>query len=173
MQSLRFAAFGAVLATGVACADSVTVQLNLVETGGVGKSIGTVMASSGPYGTIFTPGLSDLTPGPHGFHVHESPNCGAKEKDGKMVPGLAAGGHYDPTGTGAHKGPYADGHLGDLPVLYVNGDGRATLPILAPRVKVSDLKGRSLMIHAHGDNYSDEPQPLGGGGPRVACGVIK
>ena len=173
MKILRLTMFGAVLATGIACADSVTVQMHLVEVGGVGKDIGTVTASSSPYGTIFTPDLSDLTPGLHGFHVHENPNCGPKEKDGKMVPGLAAGGHYDPTGAGAHKGPYADGHLGDLPALYVDEDGRATLPVLAPRIKVSDLTGRSLMIHANGDNYSDEPQPLGGGGPRMACGVVE
>jgi len=29
------------------------------------------------------------------------------------------------------------------------------------------------MIHAGGDNYADQPAPLGGGGARVACGVIK
>ena len=28
------------------------------------------------------------------------------------------------------------------------------------------------MIHSGGDNYSDEPK-LGGGGARVACGVIE
>ncbi len=28
------------------------------------------------------------------------------------------------------------------------------------------------MIHAGGDNYSDTPEKLGGGGARVACGVI-
>ncbi|NES46128.1 superoxide dismutase family protein, partial [Moorena sp. SIO2C4] len=37
---------------------------------------------------------------------------------------------------------------------------------------VADLKGHSLIIHAQGDNYSDIPKPLGGGGARVACGVI-
>jgi Cu-Zn family superoxide dismutase len=94
-------------------------------------------------------------------------------KDGKPVAGLAAGGHYDPAGTGKHEGPYGNGHLGDLPPLYVGPDGRATQPVLAPRLKLSDLKGRSLMIHAGGDNYSDKPEPLGGGGARVACGVVK
>ena len=89
-----------------------------------------------------------------------------------MVPGLAAGGHYDPAGTGRHEGPYGDGHLGDLPPLYVDGDGRATLPVLAPRLEAGDLKGRSLMIHAGGDNYADHPEKLGGGGARVACGVV-
>jgi len=29
------------------------------------------------------------------------------------------------------------------------------------------------MIHAGSDNYADEPKPLGGGGSRVACGVIE
>jgi superoxide dismutase, Cu-Zn family len=28
------------------------------------------------------------------------------------------------------------------------------------------------MIHANGDNYTDTP-PLGGGGAREACGIIK
>jgi Cu-Zn family superoxide dismutase len=45
---------------------------------------------------------------------------------------------------------------------------------VAPRIKdVSALKGRALMIHAGGDNYSDAPAPLGGGGARLACGVVQ
>jgi len=90
-----------------------------------------------------------------------------------MTAGMAAGGHLDPAKTGKHLGPYGDGHLGDLPPLVVDADGTAMLPVLAPRLKVKDLKGRSIMIHAGGDNYSDQPKPLGGGGARVACGVIK
>ncbi|MCF8053532.1 MAG: superoxide dismutase family protein [Desulfobacterales bacterium] len=104
--------------------------------------------------------------------VHENPDCGPLEKDGKRVPGLAAGGHFDPQNTGRHEGPYGDGHLGDLPPLYADEHGRATLPVLAPRIKVKDIKGRSLMIHAGGDNYSDHPAKLGGGGARIACGVV-
>jgi Cu-Zn family superoxide dismutase len=57
--------------------------------------------------------------------------------------------------------------------LYIATDGKANLPVLAPRLKVIDIKGRSLMIHAGGDNYSDMPVSLGGGGARVACGVVK
>ena len=86
---------------------------------------------------------------------------------------LAAGGHYDPTKTDRHAGPYGNGHLGDLPVLYVDKEGQASLPVLAPRLKVADLNGRSLMIHAGGDNYSDLPEKLGGGGGRIACGTVK
>jgi superoxide dismutase, Cu-Zn family len=29
------------------------------------------------------------------------------------------------------------------------------------------------MVHAGGDNFSDQPEPLGGGGGRIACGIIK
>jgi Cu-Zn family superoxide dismutase len=35
------------------------------------------------------------------------------------------------------------------------------------------VKGKALMIHAGGDNYADQPKPLGGGGDRIACGVIQ
>jgi Cu-Zn family superoxide dismutase len=55
----------------------------------------------------------------------------------------------------------------------VDADGTSTLPVLAPRLKVADIRSRSLMIHAGGDNFSDHPQPLGGGGARMFCGVIR
>ncbi|HAM52886.1 MAG TPA: superoxide dismutase [Cu-Zn] SodC2 [Nitrospiraceae bacterium] len=158
---------------GFAFAEDIVITVNLVNEQGVGKEIGTVTASDSKYGLMLTPQLSDLTPGLHGFHVHEKPDCSHAMKEGKAVPALAAGGHYDPASTGKHEGPYGNGHIGDLPPLYVAADGKATLPVLAPRLKVADIKGRSLMIHAGGDNYSDIPAPLGGGGARVACGVIK
>jgi Cu-Zn family superoxide dismutase len=173
MKVLRMVVAGLLLSAGSVWAADMTVTINSLDEGGVGPSIGTITVSSSPYGTIFTPDVNGLTPGLHGFHVHENPSCAAAEKDGKSVPGLAAGGHYDPSKTGRHEGPYGKGHLGDLPPLYADQNGHATLPVLAPRIKISDLKGRSLMIHAGGDNYSDSPQKLGGGGARVACGVIK
>ena len=161
------------LFSGIAFAEDANIKVNLVNEQGVGKEIGTITASDSKYGLILTPQLSDLAPGLHGFHVHDKPDCSHAMKDGKAVPALAAGGHYDPANAGKHEGPYGSGHLGDLPALYVSADGKATLPVLAPRLKVADIKGRSLMIHAGGDNYSDTPAPLGGGGARAACGVVK
>ena len=149
------------------------VPMNLVDENGVGKEIGKVTITESQYGVVLTPELTGLTPGVHGFHMHENPSCEPKEKDGKKVPALAAGGHNDPAGTKRHGSPWGDGHQGDLPALYVDATGNANLPVLAPRVKMADLKGRSLMIHAGGDNYADLPDPLGGGGARIACGVIK
>lgn len=46
--------------------------------------------------------------------------------------------------------------------------------VIAPRLKSLDqVKDKALMIHVGGDNMSDQPKPLGGGGERYACGVIK
>lgn len=159
------------VAAGSAYADLV-VPMNLVDEKGTGASVGQVTVSESKYGLVFTPALQGLPSGLHGFHVHQNASCEPKEKDGKLVPAGAAGGHYDPAATNAHGAPWGDGHLGDLPPLYVDAGGAATQPVLAPRLKLSDLKGRALMVHAGGDNHADHPAALGGGGARVACGVI-
>ncbi|RDD62863.1 superoxide dismutase family protein [Ferruginivarius sediminum] len=180
-QGLKIAVVGSALAALAfatpAVAEELTVEMHLISKEGVGKSIGTAHASDTDNGLLLKLDLAaELSPGPHGFHVHENPSCEPAMKDGEPVAGLAAGGHFDPEGTGKHMGPSGTGHLGDLPVIYVEVDEDGALPVrrplLAPRLKVADLRGRSLVIHAQGDNYRDEPEPLGGGGARVACGVV-
>ena len=53
-------------------------------------------------------------------------------------------------------------------------DGTALETLTASHItSVAALKGHALMIHADGDNYSDTPKPLGGGGGRIACGLIQ
>ncbi|WP_256413908.1 superoxide dismutase [Cu-Zn] SodC [Acinetobacter sp. 5862] len=148
------------------------IQVYQVDAKGVGASIGTVTFKQTAKGLLITPALGKLSPGEHGFHIHENGSCEAALKDGKMGAALAAGGHLNPEKV-AHHGTPLDGHLGDLPALTVNDKGFATTPVLAPRLKLTDIQGRAIMIHAGGDNYSDSPKPLGGGGDRVACGVIK
>ena len=157
---------------GAAQAD-ITVTMNILDEKGTGKSVGEVVVSETPYGVVFSPALAGLPPGLHGFHVHENPSCEPKEKDGKMEAALAAGGHYDPAASKRHGLPWGDGHLGDLPALFVDSKGNANNPVLAPRLKIDDVKGRSLMVHAGGDNHADHPAPLGGGGARLVCGVIQ
>ena len=171
-RTLLFAALGLVLAGGSTLAAELVIPVNAIDANGIGAGIGSLKVKDGKGGVIVTPKLSGLTPGPHGFHVHENPSCQPKEQDGKMVPGLAAGGHYDPGKAAKHEGPWGYGHLGDMPALSVNGDGTATDPLTAPNLKVADLKGRAIIIHAGADNYSDQPKPLGGGGGRVACGIV-
>ena len=173
MKGLSAVAACVLLLSGHVFAGGIVIKMNLVNEQGVGKEIGTVTASDSKYGMILTPQLSDLAPGLHGFHVHDKPDCSHATKEGKAVAALAAGGDYDPAGTGKHERPYGNGHLGDLPALYAASDGKTTLPVLAPRLKVEDIRGKSLMAHAGSDNYSDSPAPLGGGGARVACGMGK
>lgn len=154
-----------------AAAADIVVPMNLVDEKGIGNVVGQVTISESRYGLVFTPALNGLAPGLHGFHVHQNPDCGPKEKDGTMVAALAAGGHYDPEKSDRHSTPWGDGHRGDLPPLFVDANGNAAQPVLAPRLTISDLKGRSLMVHVGGDNHADHPAPLGGGGARIVCGV--
>lgn len=149
----------------------ITITMNMVDENGSGKAVGSVTISESAYGLVFTPVLSGLPAGLHGFHLHESASCASKEKDGKKVAALAAGGHYDPAGSKKHGTPWGDGHLGDLPALFVDANGNANQAVLAPRLKMADIAGRALMIHAGGDNHSDHPAALGGGGARVVCGT--
>lgn len=151
---------------------SLTVDMINLETK---DKIGTVEIKENKYGLEFKPNLKGLPPGLHGFHVHEhgSIESSVDQKTGKVVLGGAAGGHYDPENTKVHGLPWEDNnHKGDLPPLYVDGGGMAKQPVLSPKLKIDEIKGRSLMIHMHGDNHSDTPQPLGGGGARIAAGVI-
>ncbi len=158
------------LVTTAISASDMSIDMTDLQSG---KSAGTISVSQNEYGVVFTPNLSDLPAGLHGFHIHVNNSCDSSEKDGKTVPGGAAGGHYDPMKTGKHGFPWStDNHLGDLPPMYVGMDGNAVQPVLAPKVKLADLAGRALMIHAGGDNHSDNPKALGGGGARLVCGVI-
>jgi len=161
-----------VFASAVADDAKVVVPVNLVDASGIGQGAGTVTITESAHGLVFSPALQGLPPGLHGFHVHETPDCAPGVKDGKPGAALKAGAHYDPAKSGHHSTPWGDGHLGDLPALYVDADGKASDPVLAPRLKLSDVHGRSLMVHAGGDNHADQPAPLGGGGARLACGVI-
>ncbi|HPY42191.1 MAG TPA: superoxide dismutase family protein, partial [Thiolinea sp.] len=107
-------------------AADLTVTMNAVDEKGIGGEVGQVVISETAYGLVFTPNLAGLPAGLHGFHVHENPSCEPKEKDGKMTAALAAGGHYDPAKTGKHDLPWGEGHLGDLPALYVDTEGKAS-----------------------------------------------
>lgn len=129
-----------------------------------GNLFGKVMFEDTEYGLLIKPKLSQLPEGIHGFHFHQNSDCSGS--------GMKAGGHFDPTHSNSHQGPYGQGHLGDLPTLIVNSKGEAAITTLAPRLKTKDIQGHSIMIHAGGDNYSDRPELNGGGGARLGCGVI-
>jgi Cu-Zn family superoxide dismutase len=173
MRSLRVMGALVVFASSAAQAATLTIPMYRISDSGVGAPLGYIRAEDAGGQLKLTPDLAGLPPGAHGFHLHENGSCEPAEKDGKAQAGMAAGGHWDPKHTGKHLGPGGEGHQGDLPALMVDPDGTAKTPVLAPKLSVADLKGRALVLHAGGDNYSDSPEALGGGGSRIACGVAE
>lgn len=164
----------AILGAANARAGEATVAINLVNQSGTGATIGSIALSDSPAGAVFKLDLKGLPPGPHGFHVHQNGECGPTMMNGIAIPAGAAGGHWDPDGSNRHAGPEGEGHRGDLPVLQAAADGTATQTLTVPRIKdIAQLRGHALMIHLGGDNYSDQPAALGGGGARLACGVVQ
>lgn len=130
------------------------------------KKIGQITFKNKSNGLLIITDLKHLSPGEHGFHIHDKPSCDNK--------GMAAGGHFDPKNSLKHQGPYnTTGHQGDLPKLIANKKGVAKDRLFAPNLQLNDLYDHAVIIHAEGDNYSDVPKPLGGGGERIACGIIK
>lgn len=137
---------------------------------GKGNTIGTAHLTEVADGVRIALEVSNLPPGVHGFHVHNTGMC-----EGPSF--MSAGGHFNPDGK-EHglqnpKGP----HAGDLPNLVVDEHGKAKADFVAPRLtlrpgKYSLLKagGTSLMIHANADDYVTDP--VGNAGPRLACATI-
>ncbi|MEX1224470.1 MAG: superoxide dismutase family protein [Pirellulales bacterium] len=113
-------------------------------------------------GTALKGYMTGLTPGEHGFHIHEF-------GDRRAADGTSAGGHYNPDGH-KHGGPDdAEKHVGDLGNVTANDDGVAKVDLVI-HSKLHFLLGRSLVVHADKDDL--ESQPSGDAGPRVAVGVI-
>lgn len=162
------------LAAGLACPaaadEGLTVEIHGVSKDGVGDAVGSILFEDTEYGLVIQPALEGIEPGLHGLHVHANPDCGPGPDDsGDIIAAGAAAGHHDPDNTGIHEGPYREGHLGDLPNLYVDQDGNTPLETLAPRVTVADLQGRAIVIHAGADDYTNAHP----GGSRAYCGVVE
>ncbi|MCL2144111.1 MAG: superoxide dismutase [Cu-Zn] SodC [Endomicrobia bacterium] len=173
MKNFLVIVLGCIFVPAALNAETVKVNIYKVTIDGKSDKIGTVKISDSDKGLVVKAKISGLTPGEHGFHIHQNPSCGSHGADGSAGPALAAGGHYDPDNTGKHLGPYGDGHKGDLPFLTADKKGKVNETVTAPRLTVNDIKNRSIMIHQGGDNYSDIPEPLGGGGARIAIGIIQ
>jgi Cu-Zn family superoxide dismutase len=107
-----------------------------------------------------------LTPGSHGFHIHEKGDCSA-------VDASSAGGHFNPTGM-PHSGPGDhQRHVGDFGNLEAKEGGKAHFSRIFPDLKVdgeTSIIGKAVIVHAKADDL--KTQPSGDAGGRVACGVI-
>lgn len=116
-----------------------------------------------PGGLRLTADVKGLTPGEHGFHIHDSGDCSAAD-------GSSAKGHYNPAGKAHGHHSAGDHHSGDMPNLSANAQGEAKASMDIHGVTLGEVIGRSVVIHADPDDYKS--QPAGNSGKRVACGTI-
>ncbi|MFE4498740.1 superoxide dismutase family protein [Rhodococcus sp. NPDC056743] len=162
---------------------SATETVTSTLTGADGSKVGTVTFTQEGSDVKVTLDAKGLTPGFHGFHVHQVAKCETNSvapSGGEPGNFLSAGGHFQAEG---HTGHPASGDLTSVQVLE---DGSATLVTTTDAFTVDDLVangGTSVMIHAGADNFGNIPtryapapdqQTLdtGDAGARVACGVI-
>lgn len=114
--------------------------------------------------------FTGLTPGEHGFHVHETGDCSAPDA-------TSAGGHFNPTDV-PHGAPGSEPHhVGDLGNITANDEGVAEMKTEVPTSHLSldssaanNIVGKAVVVHGNADDLKS--QPAGDAGPRVGCGVI-
>lgn len=111
--------------------------------------------------------LAGLTPGVHGFHVHEKGDCSAPDA-------TSAGGHFNPSAM-QHSAPdSAMRHMGDLGNIVADSTGAAQLDYMDMHLALNgenSIIGKAVIVHADPDDFTT--QPTGNAGARVACGVIE
>ena len=108
-------------------------------------------------GVLVTAEVFGLQDGFHGFHIHTGESCGGKDFANSL-------GHFNPGDM-----PHPD-HAGDLPPLLSCG-GRAKMTVLTGRFKVSEIIGKTVIVHHDPDDFVT--QPAGNSGQKIACGIIE
>lgn len=102
-------------------------------------------------------GLTNNDTGFYGFHIHSGADCGGKDFSNTQ-------GHL-----GAENAMHPR-HAGDLPPL-LGRNGRGYLAVMTDRFSLSDILGRTVVIHSQPDDF--KTQPAGNAGEKIACGVIE
>ena len=111
--------------------------------------------------------ITNLSPGLHGFHVHENGDCSAPDAS-------SAGGHYNPTGAPHGAPEFQEQHIGDMGNIVADKTGEARVDMLVEHLKLkgkNSIIGKAVIVHGGTDDLVS--QPSGAAGPRVACGVIE
>ena len=147
--------------------ETTIAQCILEHSDSVKGSILLIQAPGTP--TLIKGTITGLTPGKHGFHIHEF---------GDMSDGCKSmGGHYNPDDV--NHGGLKQGHVGDLENVVADEDGMAKFSIVAERVDLMgdrSVIGRGIVIHEDEDDLGEggdaESLKTGNAGERLACGVI-
>jgi superoxide dismutase, Cu-Zn family len=145
-------------------APQVAVKIQSASGSQVG---GTVTFTPEKWGKVNVSGeISGLTPGSHGFHVHEYGDCSASD-------GSSAGGHYNPKSKDHGSPEMAMHHAGDLGNIVADNNGVARINTTFDNFKLKgrdSIIGRAVVVHEKADDLTS--QPSGAAGKRVGCGVI-
>ena len=167
--SLMTAAVAAVISlsgSSVALAGETTKAIAVLGAASGSSVAGTVTFTAGADGVTVVADITGLTPGKHGFHIHEFGDCSAPDAK-------SAGGHYNPM-KHDHAGPDAPmRHMGDLGNIEADASGKAHLELKDKMMKLSgenSIIGYGVIVHEKADDL--KTQPTGDAGGRVACGVI-
>jgi len=131
------------------------------------KVSGTVIFTEEADGVQVRAEITGLTPGNHGFHVHEFGDCSAADASSAVA-------HFNATNN-PHAGPdAAERHVGDMGNVEADASAKATLEYVDHQISLTNdqrsVIGRSVVVHAKADDLKS--QPSGDSGARVACGVI-
>lgn len=117
-------------------------------------------------GVHITAQIEGLTPGKHGFHIHQFGDCSGAD-------GKTAGGHFNPKGHPHGAPAVAKRHVGDLGNVEADDKGMAKVDHVDTHARFTgpaSILGRGVIVHAKADDLKS--QPTGAAGSRVACGVI-
>jgi Cu-Zn family superoxide dismutase len=166
MRLTLFVAAVAVASVAVASAAAPTKAVALLRPTQGSSVEGKVTFSKADKGVKVAVRITGLTPGKHGFHIHEFGDCSAPD-------GASAGGHFNPSGEphGAPTDPQR--HAGDLGNVEANAQGVAELEYVDSKASLEgdgSVLGRGVIVHANPDDL--KTQPTGNAGGRLACGVV-
>ena len=147
-------------------AQTLTAVADLSPTAGNAVR-GTVMLTREEGGVRIVADLEGLTPGEHGFHIHEGGDCLTLNATSPDI-------HFNPAAGSAHGGPDTpQRHAGDLGNLVADASGRARYDRIEPGLALEgdgSVVGHLIVVHGAADDLVSQPD--GRAGPPVACGVL-
>ncbi len=162
-----FATSGDLRAQAMSAAPGVSKAVAVLKATKMGgEASGEVTFSRAEGGIRVVAEVRGLTPGVHGFHIHEFGDVSSPDA-------MSAGGHFNPD-KAEHAGPHAaKRHVGDLGNLEANAKGVAKIDMIDPTLSFTgphSILGRGVIVHEKADDL--KTQPTGNAGGRVAAGVI-
>ena len=174
----RLSALSLVVALGLAASGLQAHEHNEASVNFIdreGNDVGTGTLIEGPNGVLIDLDLHGLPPGRRAIHIHSIGTC--DDPDEGFV---ASGGHLNPDGKEHGLMNPAGPDNGDLPNIIVRDDGTVQVELFTHLASLHGANGRAAMldddgaafvIHQNRDDHMT--QPIGGAGPRIACGVIQ